>query len=1357
MAMSGFARCQLSVLLGAICFFACSVNVRAASVGVISPGLEGKKRGPEAAAVLALELTPHKTTVLTCAGKGRFSVKQGDKSRDVALADFDVVWLHEGDQTSFATAISDKETIAALKKYVADGGGLLLTGVALSLVHDLGVEPARPRIGPSGNDSGTAPLRPLVKGHPIFSGIADSGATVMITDSGHPAFSDFHGTNGPGGGMLLAQTGGSENALVEYELGKGRILVMGWRLPHYSNTKNKHRGNLLRLTQNMLGYLGEQKTWQKVVVRKATNLRDGQRITASSDRSGSAKSGWRAMSILSREESLEKAIRDLVATFGSRYPKGEEFLKRLAMIEDVEDTAARDEAFQTLKREALLANPHLDFDRLLFIRRKANNLALPTNWQSYSSVRTTGHDNQIMTLSPVTLDGKVQTLFTPEASRCVTDVDLHFDAGNLLFSMPDEKNVWQIHELDLVKCASGVAAANVRLLPTIAQPDVHNYDACYLPDGGVIFTSTAPFVGVPCVRGSSKVTNLYLRKPDGTVRQLTVDQEHNWCPTVMNNGRVMYQRWEYTDTPHAFYRLMFAMNPDGTEQRSLYGTNSYWPNAMFYSRPVPNHSTRFVSIVGGHHDRPRMGELVIFDPSQGQREADGVVQRIPGFGQEVEPIILDGLTRNRCPRFLHPYPLSDKYFLVSCQRASNAPWGIYLVDVFDNYLLLREESGYALMEPVPLRATRTPPRIPDRVDPTRKDATVLMTNVYVGDGLKGVSVGTVKKLRVISYNFSYHGMGGQVDRVGFDGPWDVRQIIGTVPVEKDGSAHFRVPAYTPIAVQPLDDEGKALQMMRSWFTCMPGESLSCIGCHENANQTPPPRRDIASQRAPSDIAPWYGPPRGFSFEREVQPVLDRFCVGCHDGKQQHKGKPIFDLRHGDDVHLTAAAGSYNSGAHFSPSYVQLKRWVRGTSMEGDAHMLVPCDVHADSTKLVQLLQKGHYGVKLDTEAWDRLITWIDLNTPAHGTWIEVVGNKRADHQHQRRKAMRQLYTGIDDDPETAGDYEPGSVEPILPAPPKPPAPMARTGIEPDTARILQIHAARRFGVPSNDAEADKPMEPVQTLDLGEGVTLRLRLIPVGEFVLGDAAGCPDEWPPQKVRVERPFWIGETEVTNEQFARFNPKHDSRLEHGEFLQFSVKERGWSLSGAKQPVVRVRWRDATAFCKWLSKLSGKKVTLPSELQWEWAARAGSTTPLWYGSEDADFSSMANLADATHHSVEKLGWGLPIGAIPAWRPSDDRYNDGARVSSPVASYAPNAWGLFDVAGNAAEWTSSHYRPYSSTVIVAEADPTDRTRRVARGGSWQDRPKRARSGFRLPYRPDQPVIDVGFRVMVEAEEGNSE
>ena len=1028
-------------------------------------------------------------------------------------------------------------------------------------------------------------------------------------------------------------------------------------------------------------------------------------------------------------EPLRLAIRDLSVSNGEKYPKGSAYLKRLDAIARQlaagKETPELVKRFEALRTEALLANPLLNFEKLLFVRRSRRNMGLVNNWLGNSSLRGTGFDNEIAVLSPVSPKGEITTLFKPEGGKFVGDVDLHFDGGKMLFSMGAGSNGrWQVCEIK----ADG---SGLRELPLIMEKDVLNYDACYLPDGNIIFNSTAPFIGVPCVTGSSHVTNLYLlQSASGKIRRLTFDQDHNWCPTVLNNGRVLYLRWEYCDIPHYVARILFHMNPDGTDQKEYYGSNSYWPNSTFFARPIPGDSTKFVGVISGHHDTQRMGEFILFDTGKGRFEADGVIQRIPGYGKKVDPVIRDGLVRGSWPKFLHPYPLSDKYFIVSAQPTGRSNWGIYLADVFDNMLLLKEIPGNVLFEPIPFRKTLQPPVIPSKVDPSRKDALMYMADVYSGRGLKGVPTGSVKKLRIFTYQYSYQGMGGQQNRVGLDGPWDIKRVLGTVPVEADGSALFRIPANTPISIQPLDSDGRAMALMRSWATAMPGETQSCIGCHERQNDAPPTKRTTASRRKPSEITPWYGPTRGFSFKREVQPVLDRYCVGCHDGKPRKDGKKIPDLVARAAVHPKSKSDSYDRAANFTPSYMALRSFVRTVTMEGDMHMLEPYEVHANTTRLVQMLDKGHHNVKLNAEAWDRIVTWIDMNTPAHGTWREIVGERKVINQRDRRRAMLKLYASINEDPEEIAPPA-KKLTPIIPAATPPPTPR----------KIIAT------GWPFSPEEAAKRQNGLKTnkmsIDLGGGGKLDMVWIPAGEFVMGSTTGYRDEQPLARTVIAKGFWMGLLEVTNAQYARFDPEHDSRLEHTDFLHFSSKARGFPLNTPPQPVCRVSWNSAMAFCDWLSKKTGKAVTLPTEAQWEYACRAGSAAPMSYGSIDIDFAALANFADKNLQESSH-------GCIPSWRPAVVSVNDGHRVSAPVGKFKPNAWGLYDMHGNAAEWTRSVYKPYPYKDDDGRNALKSASKRTVRGGSWYDRPAQATSSFRLPYEAHQKVYNVGFRIVIE-------
>ncbi len=904
----------------------------------------------------------------------------------------------------------------------------------------------------------------------------------------------------------------------------------------------------------------------------------------------------------------------------------------------------------------------------------------------------------------------LRTLYKPLENYYVGDVDLHFDADKLLFSSIGKNNRWQVFEMK-------IDGSGLRQVTPSDEPDIDSYDAIYLPDGRIIFDSTSTFQGVPCVGGADYVANLHILNADGSIRRLCFDQDNDWYPVLMPSGRIMYLRWEYTDSAHYFSRVLMSMNPDGTTQSEVYHSNSYWPNSMFYARPIPGSATKFVAVISGHHGVARMGELVLFDVGVGRQEDTGAIQRIPGYGKPVKAVIKDGLVDGSWPKFLHPYPLDAKYFLVSCKPTPSSPWGIYLVDIFDNMLLLKEEPGWALFEPMPLRKTERPPVIVDKVRLSDTNANVYVHDIYAGKGLSGVPRGTVKNLRVFQYEYSYRNQGGHYF-VGMEGGWDVRRLIGTVPVEADGSAFFTVPANTPVAVQPLDAEGKALQQMRSWFVGMPGETLSCVGCHEVQNSTPAPRLASAARKQPLQPTSWYGPKRGFSFVREVQPVLDKYCAGCHNGEP---GKPNFS-----DPKIVRTSGGI---ASLPRSYLELHPYVRRNGPEGDYHTLTPLEFHANTSLLVQMLRKGHYNVKLDPEAWDRLLTWIDLNVPAHGTFHE--SSPIPSNFEKRRYEAKKKYANVDEDIEAIPNKGTNRLAFVKPEPMTPrPAPVtvSQWPISPEKAQAMQA----------------APGAADLKLELGNGVSMLLKNIPSGTFAMGDVAGAGDEFPMTAVRIAKPFWMGSTEVTLRQYQQFDPSHRNGY-YDMHYKDQVKP-GYLMDSPDFPVIRVSWHQAVEFCKWLSARTGKQVQLPTEAQWEWAARAGTGTAMFYGDTNTDFSRYANLADASLSKLAVSGVDPQPIANPDkfWDfvPKEARFNDGVLHLAEVGHYQPNPWGLQDMIGNVAEWTSDDYRPYpyDSQARVNPVAP-----KVVRGGSWADRPKEARSSSRWDYPAWQRVYNVGL------------
>ncbi len=1086
------------------------------------------------------------------------------------------------------------------------------------------------------------------------------------------------------------------------------------------------------------------------------------------------------------------------------------------------------------------ANPILDFAKLLFIQRNASDLGLPQNYQSNCVLNPNAYDDALKTLAlpfvydesdPDEVDAliaseedaspEISTLFKPDYPTFLGDLDLHFDAEKALVSATDKERRWNVFELDLNAAADNKSTEETMKVKLPNFPDADSYDACYMPDDSIIFTSTACYIGVPCVSGTTRVTNTYkLESSDGSIRRLTFDQEHNWCPTLTPDGRVMYLRWEYTDIPHVPGRLLFEMNPDGTNQRAHYASNSLWPVSMMYARPIPGSTSKFCCVVTGHHGVSRMGELVLFDVQKGRKETEGAVERICGYPKKVESrtdpkyhstLWGDNIADESWPKYLHPFPLSEEYYLVASQPDRNALWGLYLVDRYDNMYLLAELENYACFEPVPWRETDRPPVLRDRVDLSKQDATVYCADVYFGDGLKNVPRGTVKNLRLYSYNYLYPNVGGATSIIGVDGPWDVRQVIGTVPVNEDGSVLFSVPANVPIAIQPLDENGQALQQMRSWFTAMPGEFLSCVGCHEDENSTSSTASvAFTSDRDSEQIRPWNGPMRGFSFDREVQPVLDHYCVACHDGKDHGWNVIPFDLRGGNIIQdfVTALQMGEPRGrcGKFSTSYMNLAAFVRRPGVESDYFLLNPMEFSANTTELVQILKNGHYGLQMDADAWDRILTWIDMNAPYHGTWNEFVGEpKYVEKWNRHRKDLLALYANFDDESEEARgeEYDPIKSGALLELEwLKIPVNLFATEWE---RQILKDVAAGKRAFPDGKELRDRFDNEIRSLDkavidgkpeergweIVDRYDWDLRPKKTEVWGMGEPYLVPND--PDKVVTnpndvvvsvetkkvddtevmkvdldskttltlvktpaqragEASLWVGAFEVSNEQFEVFDPEHDSRVESRQGLSHGL--RGFFVNSPERSVCRVSCDEAEAFCSWLSEKTGLKFRLPTEDEWEYVCRAGTTTPFFFGDWGADYTSYANFADqmliefiVDNYFAKRIP--LPnVTRFDDWVPKDREHCDNGFLSERSGRYAPNAWGLYDMHGNVAEWTSTAVKPdYGIDFMDTRVE-----QRIVRGGSWRDRPYRCTSDFRKAYYSWQRVFDVGFRVVCEGE-----
>lgn len=989
------------------------------------------------------------------------------------------------------------------------------------------------------------------------------------------------------------------------------------------------------------------------------------------------------------------------------------------------------------KRAILLANPLLNGDKILTVRyqlgnrdRRAMAPELGTqsnNWSNQESARRKGFNADIVELSNLRDEVQIRTIYKPDNTSSIADLKLHWDGDRAMFTQTMSDNRWNVFE---VKLNNG----DCKKLIDNPEPDLEFYDGTYLPDGRIIANSNIGYQGVPCVNGSDPVGNMVLYTPQSkNLRRLTFDQDANWNPVIMNNGRVMYTRWEYTDLTHYYTRIVMNMNPDGTEQKALYGSGSMFPNSTFDVQPLPGYASAFVGIISGHHGVARSGRLILFDPAKARKGAAGMLQEIPHRNRPIVEEVKDRLVDGVWPQFIKPSPLNDTYFLVAAKLDKNDLWGIYLVDKFDNVTCLHKMEGEGYISPIAVRKTVTPPAIPDRVKLDDKQATVFIQDIYEGEGLKGIPRGTVKSLRLHAYEYAYVQTQSDHNWHGIQSGWDIKRMLGTVPVEEDGSVIFKIPANTPVSIQPLDKDGVAVQWMRSWLTGQPGEIVSCVGCHEDQNQIVIPKRVIASQKAPHALTPPEGGPRSFTFDLEVQPILDRACIACHNGE----GK-AFDLR-----------GGKKDGRGYGTSYLNLHPYVHRQGGEGDMVVLYPYEYHPNTSELVRLLKKGHYNVQLTDAEWRKIYNWIDYNAPDKGYFNANVLKSfpyQGYDQIERRKQLTDKYAGgagVDWKKEIA-DYaaqlkNKGEIKPVMPK-----------KVSPVKEKVLKVKGWPFAPDRVKEMLADEK-ETVKVLEIAPGVQMTFVRIPAGEFVMGSYHGEPDTYPTTKVKIDKAFWMGELEVTNQQYNTIFPQHDSRYVDQQWKDHVVP--GYPANKPEQPVIRVSYNDAMEYCKILNQKTGLNITLPTEAQWEWACRGGSDEDFWFGNLNADFGKKDNLADVTTNKFAVSGVDpQPMSPESPWYkyytflPKAANVDDGSLVQVGGKKYEANPFGLYCMHGNVAEWTRSDYVPYP----YKENPKKVSEYKVVRGGSYIERPKYSTAYSRKGFYPYQCVFNVGFRVIIE-------
>jgi hypothetical protein len=598
------------------------------------------------------------------------------------------------------------------------------------------------------------------------------------------------------------------------------------------------------------------------------------------------------------------------------------------------NTPPTDERWRTLYRQACLLRrakrlaPHADALRhILFVKRPyelGGSHYAYTEGQSDAQSERHFVPNAAMcaldTPDPAAI-GVVRTLLADKQGT-LRDPDVSFDGKRILFSWKksDLQDDFHIYEMTL---------ADGRIRQLTDGLGFADYECVYLPNDDIVFNSSRCVQTVDC--WYTEVSNLYTCDADGRyLRRLSFDQVHTNYPTVMPDGRVIYTRWDYNDRGQLWPQGLMQMNPDGTAQSEFYGNDSWFPTTLLHARAIPG-TEKVVAVFSGHHTIQK-GWLGIIDPAMGREENQGAQLIAPV--RATEAVHVDGYGQNG-DQFQYPYPLSETEFLVTLKPAVPQPpvagvaappsnqslfgrFGLYFITADARRELLAYDNDFSCTQAIPIAPRPRPEARPSLVDYTKSTGTIYIQDIYQGPGLAGVPRGTIKNLRVVGLRFRAAAVGNSSNGgpaggalvsapISLNGAWDVKVVLGAAKVHDDGSACFEVPARTPIYFQPLDANGRAVQTMRSWATLQPGEHVSCVGCHENKNAAAPrpPSMSLALRGGPQPLTPWYGPPRGFSFQREVQPILDRHCTGCHNLPQPARNAPFHPERT-QDVKAVAA-------------------------------------------------------------------------------------------------------------------------------------------------------------------------------------------------------------------------------------------------------------------------------------------------------------------------------------------------------------------------------------------------------------------------------------------------------------------
>ena len=623
--------------------------------------------------------------------------------------------------------------------------------------------------------------------------------------------------------------------------------------------------------------------------------------------------------------------------------------------------------------------------------------------------------------------------------------DLSYDARKIVFDYRATVNTgFRIYEVD-------VTGSNLRQLTfdLVWEPDVidkygdiraesrtynkhiDDMHPCYAPDGKVIFTSTRVMYETYCnASGVLSSANLHRLDPsfetqselEESVEQISISGVSEFAPSVMNDGRIVYTRWEYVDKSSVSIKTLWSINPDGSGGSEIFGLNHNIPSTFYKPRAVPGNDYYIFCDGVPHFPQGGVGTVIRIDTRKDIRTEDPMELFTPVFMNHYEAgwTYLSGRDWKRardgigCRLYDDPYPLNETQVLVACKYDESNEWddpaayGIYLIDDEGNHKEILNPENTSCWVPYPLKKRPVPPVIQEVRNPdleAENKSLVIITDV--NKGLEGVPRGTVKYIRVNEqiprpwgsntrmWGYEYSPTNPQGDAH----MW-IRLQRGVVEVEADGSAMFHVPSDRSLFFEALDSNFMAVKRERTWINFRPGETRSCIGCHERSGESPYQNSTpVALTKPVRELGPQPGEASGFRlihYETDVQPVWDKHCITCHGSDDPAAdlnltGQPRWIL---SESYINLLRQKPKNGKFCIGDYVRED----DPNPYNDGEYREPYSFGAHTSWLVDMLKEDHHGVKLSKEEMIKITTWMDNNIQYYGHYY---GGRNPGEDHYR--------------------------------------------------------------------------------------------------------------------------------------------------------------------------------------------------------------------------------------------------------------------------------------------------------------------------------------------------------------------